>query len=480
MPIKWYSWHGAWSDRHAKEVCICRNVYDLFQNVCCPAISYSKLTCNTNVAALMPGPVAQYTLKSQLKDTQEGDAAEYSRVAEASRKVLSGARKHQSDQSEACRRLLMASFSHQKTNVVGTAMASFLTRNGSRFIMSHLVWCPLRDVGELLSGGQVNATILHGKTPFVQTIALHCLCRPPELENLNVFDFYSPYKLVRATSTNSENLYHFVNGLFQHPSYQPAEDYFLQGVCPRETVRLAKVYQYDFPDSAEFGVSLLDCTTPVTTATEDYSKLALILSYPNRKLDDILLQESYTLRLREGITSGVIGEKAATFLQNLQDARANSSRAGQLEDDLQRNTEAFVPADQAFNYQNGENDNEGECEENDGKLDELLNLIATENQATSEESGTSDIRKLFFSEILCIYTIFLYGHIFTTTGHLFVKVFRNHFSGSYYVYHSTTTCILFGAFVDYLRMYLCSPIVCSYSPKVVTYTWYNSVDFKAL
>jgi len=90
------------------------------------------------------------------------------------------------------------------------------------------------------------------------------------------------------------------------------------------------------------------------------------------------------------------------------------------------------------------------------------------------------IRKLFFSEISCTYTIFLHGHIFPTSGHLFVKVFRNHFRGSYYVYLFTTPCILFGAFVDYLRMYLCSPIVCSYSPKVVTYTWYNSVDFKAL
>jgi len=85
------------------------------------------------------------------------------------------------------------------------------------------------------------------------------------------------------------------------------------------------------------------------------------------------------------------------ILQNLQDARANSFRAGRLEDDLQRSTEAFVPADHAFDNQNGDNHNEGECEDNHGKLDELLNLLTTENQATSDESGTSETLPASFS-----------------------------------------------------------------------------------
>ena len=170
-----------WSDppragtrRHIKEVCICRHAYDAYQNVSCPAISQSKLTCNTNITAIMPGPAGQYAFKYHLKGTQKDDTGEYERVASATRKVLSSVRAHQSDGSEAVRRLLSASFAHQKTNVIGGAMASYLTRNKSRFVFSHkTVWCPLRDIKQLLKGKQVNASILHhANIPFLSVLRI--------------------------------------------------------------------------------------------------------------------------------------------------------------------------------------------------------------------------------------------------------------------------------------------------------------------
>ena len=142
------------------------------------------------------------------------------------RKVLLSVRAHQSDGSEAVRCLLSASFAHQKTNVIGGAMASYLTHNKSRFVFSHkTVWCPLRDIKKLLKGKQVNASILHhGNTAFFQCSALHYLCRPLELEAMSVFDFFSQYEVMNRTSTNESQLLQFHNDHYRHPTYRSSNN----------------------------------------------------------------------------------------------------------------------------------------------------------------------------------------------------------------------------------------------------------------
>jgi hypothetical protein len=70
-------WGGSSEDRYIKEVCVRRPAYDAFQNVSSHAISHSKLTCNTNVAAIMHGPIGQYSFKFHLKGTQKDDTEEY-------------------------------------------------------------------------------------------------------------------------------------------------------------------------------------------------------------------------------------------------------------------------------------------------------------------------------------------------------------------------------------------------------------------
>jgi len=88
-PVKWYSWDGTSIDRHIQEVSIQRHAFDAFQNVCCPAISNLKLTCNSNIAAIMPGPMGFYIFKYKLKGTQEEDSEEYKQVSQSICKVLS-------------------------------------------------------------------------------------------------------------------------------------------------------------------------------------------------------------------------------------------------------------------------------------------------------------------------------------------------------------------------------------------------------
>ena len=66
----WFSWKGSCTQRSVKEINIKRKKYDLFQNISCPALSLSKLTCNTNAQAILPGVVGQYCFEYCLKDTQ--------------------------------------------------------------------------------------------------------------------------------------------------------------------------------------------------------------------------------------------------------------------------------------------------------------------------------------------------------------------------------------------------------------------------
>jgi hypothetical protein len=63
VPVLWYAWDGTMTEQHIKEINLKWHHYDAFQNDYCPAISNSKLTCNTNISGVMLGPVGQYQFK---------------------------------------------------------------------------------------------------------------------------------------------------------------------------------------------------------------------------------------------------------------------------------------------------------------------------------------------------------------------------------------------------------------------------------
>ena len=376
--VKWYMFNGTFSNIHVKEVCIKRHAYDAFQNVSCPAISHSKLTCNTNVSLLMPGPVTLYSFKYCLKSTQEDDTEQYERVKEITEKVLSKLQKDATDCSIAVSRILAASFAHQKTNVLGGALASYLTRKKSRFTFSHkTVWCPMRDIKRLLRGESICAQVdNHGKKPFFVCHALHYLCRPKEVELTNVHDFYANYEVVKQGKRNKDGLYQLVDAKFRHPSYVESKGVYLQGVRERAQRHLVKVFQFDFPDTAEFGGDILDPCTPITEAMETYAELALILFQPFRSLEDLQENGTFTEKFRTAITNGIIGSFAQNFLQNIQDAKANCLRSKLKDDDLQRVTDRFMPADEEFDTeQQNDDENEFDVTMEGADLDEMLNLL---------------------------------------------------------------------------------------------------------
>ena len=92
-------------------------------------------------------------------------------------------------------------------------MASYLTRNDSRFIFSHkTAWIPLRDMSAVLKRNAINTSIkLNYKTPFFECMPLNYICRPVKFNNLCAFDFFEQYEVVNTTSRNKDDLDFFIN-----------------------------------------------------------------------------------------------------------------------------------------------------------------------------------------------------------------------------------------------------------------------------
>jgi len=143
------------------------------------------------------------------------------------------------------------------------------------------------------------------------------------------------------------------------------------------------VFQYEFPDTAEFGGFLLDDNFQVNSIMEEYSKLVLMLFVPFREKSDIMKDSSFTLRLREAFKAGEITLEAQQFLQNLQDTRSNSFRVSKIEDDLQRRTELKLDMkeDDIVSQTSGSADEiQGKC------IDRLLQFLEDEHAHEEDDN----------------------------------------------------------------------------------------------
>ena len=274
-------------------------------------------------------------------------------------------------------------------------MSSYLTRNKERFIFSHeMIWVPLRDLIALLGGQKTtsNSIRFNGRVPYFVNAALHYLARPDELEQVTVFDFYSKYDVVRVTSRNREAVFQFSKtASFTHPSYKPSTGRFLQGVLERNgRKRLPQVFQYDFPDPAEFCGHLLHSRT-TNEPMEKFAQLALILFMPFRTISDLQCSHSFVKQLRNVIST--FKESHLEFLQNIVDAKSNNFRSARLEDELQRETDPLKATDfDAEEYADivGLHENEEQddlCENLTGHmLDRFINLLNSDIDPIQTES----------------------------------------------------------------------------------------------
>lgn len=392
----WFEWNGIKKEQPIVQVCVKRGTYDLFQNICCPAISHSKFACNSNVQLITDGPIGQYQFKYNFKPTQDDDTKEYSEV-DRTIKNLQG-RLHENDRSEAIRRITRAAFAHNKNNAISPSFASYLTRHDSRFYFSKkTVFCPLKDVIKLHQKETVPTVLKYTADGgcYFENQALHYLCRPLQLEDLSLKDYFERYEdafvPTKKRSKNVDNpVMPFVcdTGHFVHPSVpketkkntnKPQEA--RQGARCRDEPVWIKVSQWMFPDTSHFhGEDIRTCQSEkVNKAMEQYAETSMALLLPHRHVSD--LQSAvpgcswpYTKKFQEVWKDDerrrVFGEEPImftadnmTFLQNIQDCARNSPRYKVDKDDLQAGTEPFHPDETNVDKFDQEDDGK-ELEEN--------------------------------------------------------------------------------------------------------------------
>jgi len=226
--VTWYEWNGEKREQPLVEFLPKRHPFDQFQNASCRVISESKLSCNSNVSLITDGPLGQYQFKYQMKGTQEDDSAPYKEV-ESSIKALAS-RSHEDDKKEAVRLICRAAFAHNKKNVIGPSMASYLNEHGQRFYFSHeFVYCPLKDILELLNQSGVHSVAKYNAdgSVYFENQALHYLCRSNELEDVSVKEFFEEYHKVdlsffekKRKRGDGDDVWPFEadTGHFKHPS----------------------------------------------------------------------------------------------------------------------------------------------------------------------------------------------------------------------------------------------------------------------
>ena len=99
---------------------------------------------------------------------------------------------------------------------------------------------------------------------------------------------------------------------------------------------------------------------------------------------------SFTLKFREAVRDGIIGDRAKTILGNIEDARSNCFQVSHVEDELQRKTVRFIPADAAYDNADDEDENEQSGVDLEGpELDELLHLFDVEEDASSQRNAST-------------------------------------------------------------------------------------------
>jgi hypothetical protein len=301
-----------------------------------------------------------------MKSTQEDDCAAYSLV-ENSIKSL-GSRLHEDDGKEACRRICREAFAHNKGNIIGAGLASYLCRHDSRFYFSHgFQYCPLFDLKKALKNEKLSSTVVFGDSKeerYLENFSLHYLCRPTALETLSPHEFFEEYEVwfFRAKS-DDEMRFIADTGFFKHPSAQITRNMTgkcQQGVMEREIPTNIMTIQWSFPDTARFQWNILTCLfDDVTVSMVQYAESVLTMfhSYrshanfvPNgaagnfpfvQKFHEIYQNEAYAAVA--GQPKRVFTDPNIKFLQNVQNCAYNSLRYKVENDDLQSVTACFCP-----------------------------------------------------------------------------------------------------------------------------------------
>ena len=173
--------------------------------------------------------------------------------------------------SEGYRRLLSAVLAHTQGHVVSAPMAWFIMRRGSRFLFSNDFGYVCLDAMLGRTTASRIARVAGTSSVFLDNKINDYVFRPQELEHVNLYDFIALFDVTNTMKINQPDIMRFVD---EHPQVA------FRGVINRTNEITPLVSYLDFPDSADFEGSILDCGLAASFATEQYAKSALCLFVP--------------------------------------------------------------------------------------------------------------------------------------------------------------------------------------------------------
>jgi len=184
------------------------------------------------------------------------------------------------------------------------------------------VYVPLKDVVRLHNGQEVRGILKFEPSGncYFENAALNYLCRSKILEDLSLLDFTEGYYTVRVPRSKSKKRkrpgssvddevfpYMAETSMFKHPSVVGSgknKGQCAQGSKLRDDIRLGRVSQWMFPDTAEFKADMFTCSrSEFNHSMEKYAQLVLALCLPHRSRDDLVTvgenEYPYLMKLRQ-------------------------------------------------------------------------------------------------------------------------------------------------------------------------------------
>ena len=363
--MEWYNGHGASKKRKIHQVIPKRGNFDVTMNMYCPVVSESLLACNSNVHFIINCCHCFYVTKYASKDTQEEDSSGYKPVAEHVQKRLI-LKKFDEDTSECMSRLISASIVHSSKNVISATLAKYLIHNKSRFHYSDtIIHIPIAETKSILDKSNFFVRLSEEGKIFLESRSLHYLLRSKDLEDVNLHDFFTKFVVVKQSRLNKKNSLEVYEFLDKHPG----KDF--QCVIHQKNEVIGGISNFSFVDTSSFNGSILDESLQITASMEDYAKTVLLLFLPFRNKDDLLLENSYTKKLRQVYEN--FKSKEVLMLDRIQNVRNSSRYLEQFRsvDELRECTEAFKSEETS---KKGNDD----LEEEDDPDDEVNDLFIKE------------------------------------------------------------------------------------------------------
>ena len=239
--------------------------------------------------------------------------------------------------------MLSSLYSHTTNNVLSATMSWKLLERATRFRLSHeFMNIPLRHLLQWLNGDDNLEFKLRrtknsdGLYSHIQDMYINnMIYRPTELEHISCYDMVSNYELKRMSKKKLNSNSHTMEGkttfnlVEEHPSYK------CMIMSKRKNNCIPCINSLNLlPNVADLRIDSIITEMDTSRKREEYAKIVLLLFYPYRIQDDLMLNESYWDRYKMALSENRRSPKDLQVLQNIQDVCHNCENLKVAQDNL--------------------------------------------------------------------------------------------------------------------------------------------------